>query len=150
MISQTLTSPNSNVFRIDGPTWGQVTSIYSQCSTASFPPLVFGKKNKNTVQDQFVDLLDASPKQPVYLQSMLAPSLPSHSLRSSKGISLSVPRVKTNTNTRAFHSCAPSLWKNLPLSVCSAISVATFKKHLKTYLFDLAFPPLTPAHPTAR
>ena len=36
--------------------------------------------------------------------------------------------------------CSPSLWNNLPLSVCSATSVATFKKYLKTPLFDLAFP----------
>ena len=80
-------------------------------------------------------------KQPVYLHFMLAASLPSHSLRSNKSISLWVPRVKTNTGARAFHSCAPSLWNILPLSVRSAISVATFKKHLKTRLFDLAFPP---------
>ena len=80
-------------------------------------------------------------EQPVYLHSMLAASLPSHSLRSNKGISLSVPKVKTNTGARAFHACDLSLWNDLPLSVRSAISVATFKKHLKTRLFDLAFPP---------
>ena len=80
-------------------------------------------------------------RQPVYIHSMLAVSLPSHSPRSSKGISLSVPRVKTNSGARAFHSCAPSLWNNLPLSIRSAISVAAFKKHLKTHLFDLAFSP---------
>ena len=57
-----------------------------------------------------------------------------------KDNSLSVRKVKTNTGARAFHSCAPSLWNNLPLSVRSAITVATFKKHLKTNLFDLAFP----------
>ena len=45
---------------------------------------------------------------PVYLQSVLAASLPSRSLRSSKGSSLSVPRVHTNTGAMAFHSCAPS------------------------------------------
>ena len=66
-------------------------------------------------------------------------------LRSNKDNSLSVSRVKTNTGQRAFHSCAPSLWNNLPLSVRSAISVATFKKHLKTRLFDFDFPPKTPA-----
>ena len=71
-------------------------------------------------------------KQPVYLRSKLAVLLPSHSPRSNKGISLSVPRVKTNSGARAFHSCAPSLWNNLPLSVRSAISVAAFKKHLNT------------------
>ena len=38
-------------------------------------------------------------KQTVYLHSMLEPSLPSCSLRSSKGISPSVPIVKANTGT---------------------------------------------------
>ena len=80
-------------------------------------------------------------KQPVFLHSMLAASIPSRSLRSNNDNSLSVPSVKTNTGARAFQSCAPSLWNNLPLSVRSASSVATFKKYLKTHLFDLAFPP---------
>ena len=80
-------------------------------------------------------------KQPVYVHSMFAASLPSRSLRSNNDNSLSVPRVKTSTGTRAFHSCTPSLWTNLPLSVHSAISVATCKEHLKTHLFDWAFPP---------
>ena len=79
-------------------------------------------------------------KQPVYLHFLLAASIPSRSLRSNNDNSLSVPRVKTNTGARAFHSYDPSLWNNLPLSVRSASSVATFKKYLKTHLFDLAFP----------
>ena len=88
-------------------------------------------------------------EQAVYFHSMLAPSFPFHSLRSSKGISLPVPGVKINTCTRAFHCCAPPLWNNLPLSVCSAISIATFKKRLKTHVFDLAFPPETLVYPMA-
>ena len=80
-------------------------------------------------------------EQPVYLRSLIAISLPSRSLRSNRGITLSIPRIKTNTGVRAFSSCAPSLWNNLPLSVRSATSVATFRRRLKTYLFDLAFPP---------
>ena len=118
----------------------QISSIYSQCSTASslhWFPLRFRIMFK-------INLLTYKPlreKQCVYLQCMLAASLPSRSLRSNKDNSLSVPRVKTNTGARAFHSCAPSLGSNLPLSVRSAISVATFKKHLKTHLLDLAFPP---------
>ena len=67
-------------------------------------------------------------KQPVYLHSMLAASIPFCSLRSNNDNSLSVPRVKTNTGARAFHS-----WNNLPRSVRSASSVATFKKYLKTH-----------------
>ena len=79
-------------------------------------------------------------KQPVYLHSMLAASIPSRSLRSNNDNSLSVPRVKTNTGARTFHSCAPSLWNNLPLSVRSASSFATFRKYLKTHLLIWPFP----------
>ena len=88
-------------------------------------------------------------KQPVYLHSMLAASIPSCSLRSNNDNSLSVPRVKTNTDVTAFQSCAPSLWNNLPLFVHSASSVATFKKYLKIHLFDLAFTPQIPSLPMA-
>ena len=80
-------------------------------------------------------------KQPVYLHSMLAAVTPSRSLRSNNDNRLSVPGVKTNTGDRASHSCTPSLWNNFLLSVRSAISVATFKKYLKTHLLDFAFPP---------
>ena len=79
-------------------------------------------------------------EQPVYLRSLIAISLPSRSLRSNRGISLSIPRIKINTGAMAFSSCAHSLWNNLPLSVHSATSVATFRRRLKTYIFDLAFP----------
>ena len=58
-------------------------------------------------------------EQPVYLRSLITTSLPSRSLRSNRGITLSIPRIKTNTGARAFSSCAPSLWNNLPLSVRS-------------------------------
>ena len=77
-------------------------------------------------------------KWPVYLHSMLFASLPFRSLWSKKDNSLS---IKTNTGARAFHPCAPSLWKNRPLSDQLVISVATFQKHLKTHLFDLGLPP---------
>ena len=82
-------------------------------------------------------------KQPVYLHSTLEASLSSRSLRSNICISLSVSGVKTNTGARAFHSCAPSPWNNLLLSVCPAISIATFKKVLNTHLLDLGFRPQT-------
>ena len=80
-------------------------------------------------------------EQPVYLRSLIAAFLPSRSLRSNREITLSIPRIKANTATRAFSSCVPSLWNNLPLSVRSATSVATFRKRLKTNVFDLASPP---------
>ena len=80
-------------------------------------------------------------EQPVYLRSLIAISLPSRSLRSNRGITLSIPRIETITGARAFSSCAPSLWNNLLLSVRSVTSVATFRRRLETYLFDLTPPP---------
>ena len=79
-------------------------------------------------------------EQPVYLGALIATSLSSRSLRSNRGITLSIPRIKSNTGARGFSSCAPSLWNNLLLSVRSATSDATCRRRLKTYLFDLAFP----------
>ena len=49
-------------------------------------------------------------EQPVYLSSLIATSLPSCSQRSNRGITLSVPRIRTNTGARAFSSCASLLF----------------------------------------
>ena len=148
MVSQTLTSPNFNVLRIDWTALCQSTYVYLQCSTDSiaFPSLIT-RKLRIFLKISLLTYTKLHEKQPVYLHAMLAPSLPSRSLRSNKRISLSVPWIKTHTGARAFHSFTPFLWNNRPLSVRSAISVATCKKHLKTHLFDLAFPPKTPACP---
>ena len=76
----------------------------------------------------------------VFLYSLLPTSLPSRSLRSNKGITLLVPRIKTNACSVAFRSWTPSLWSSLLLFVRSTTSVATFRRRVKTYVFDLAFP----------
>ena len=81
-------------------------------------------------------------EQPLYLRSLLATSLPSRSLRSNRGITLSIHRMRTNTGARAFSSCAPSLWNNLLLPVCSATLVATFRRRLKNIPFRLGLPPV--------
>ena len=50
-------------------------------------------------------------EQPAYLRSLIATSLPSRSLRSNRGITLSVPRIRTNTGTRQGPSAlAPLLF----------------------------------------
>ena len=82
-----------------------------------------------------------STTQPAYLHDLLSISHPSHSLRQNKGKLLSVPRIKSKTGARAFSSCAPVLRNSLPLSLRSAGSEYTFRKQLKTYLFNLAYPP---------
>lgn len=82
-----------------------------------------------------------SSEQPSYLHDLLKVSVPNRSLRSSNKKLLTVPRVKSHTGTRAFSSCAPVLWNNLPLSLRLIKSKPSFRKHLKTHLFGMAYPP---------
>jgi hypothetical protein len=82
-----------------------------------------------------------STGQPSYLSTLISRAAPSRTLRSNKGLLLSVPRMKTKTGDRAFSACAPTLWNKLPLSVRSSDTLSAFRKHLKTHLFGLAYPP---------
>ena len=84
-------------------------------------------------------------EQPVCLRSLIATSLPSRSPRS-KEESLCPSLGSGPTLAQgAFSSCAVSLWNNLPLSVRSATSVATFRRRLKTYLSTWPPPPPPPS-----
>ena len=122
LVLQTLASPNFNVFRINWPTLGwshlPFLVLFHCCIPFIGNQLKFGVDSKICL----LTYMTLREKQPVYLHSMLATSLPSRSLRSKKEITVFVPWVNTITGMRAFHSCAPSLWNNLPLSVCSATS----------------------------
>ena len=78
-----------------------------------------------------------STGRPSYLASMLNLYTPSRCLRSTDSQQLTVPRIKTQFAGRAFAHSAPGLWNTLPDSLrCSTHSLAAFKKHLKTHLFE--------------
>ena len=79
-------------------------------------------------------------KQSAYLHSRLAPSRPSCSLRSNKGITLSVPMVKTDAGAKVFHSFIPFLWNNIPLSVRSVqlqLSGSVYRRIFMTWPLPL-------------
>ena len=52
-----------------------------------------------------------------------------------------VPRIKTETGSRAFSISGPALWYALSVPIHNAKTILTFRKLLKSHLFDLAFPP---------
>ena len=79
--------------------------------------------------------------QPPYLASLLYFSNIRRQLRSSTSQQLSIPRIKLNLGKRAFSVAAPIIWNELPTTLKSCESLASFRKHLKTYLFKIAFPP---------
>ena len=52
---------------------------------------------------------------------------------------LSVLSVKTHAGTRAFSVAVPALWNSLPELVNLSNSIVSFRQHLKTDLFRLAY-----------
>jgi hypothetical protein len=86
-------------------------------------------------------LHDAAPE---YLQELISKHQPQRTLRSASHCRLRIPSVRSgNTNKktlgfRAFVSSAPTLWNPLPLSLKESDSCASFKRALKTHLYQRA------------
>lgn len=77
---------------------------------------------------------------PQYISDLIQPYSPPRSLRSSGKRLLVVPHTHLKTRgDRSFQALAPTLWNDLPLSVRCLNSVVSFKKHLKTILFERAY-----------
>ena len=74
---------------------------------------------------------------PKYIEDSLHIYRPSRSLRSSNSLLLQVPRTFHTWGDHSFSHMGPTLWNSLPFSLRNAPTLSTFKKHLKTYLYDL-------------
>ena len=77
--------------------------------------------------------------QPNYLHQLITTYTPSRLLRLSDAGLLVVLRTSTTTVACVFRVTAPRIWNALPETICSATSVSQFTKHLKSYLFSVAF-----------
>ena len=74
---------------------------------------------------------------PSYLSDILHPYLPPRTLRSLDTSLLTIPRFCLETyGTRSFSVFGPTVWNSLPLSLRKTQCFSTFKKKLKTYLFE--------------
>ena len=113
---QTSISPNFSVSGIDWPVLWQSCHHLPCFLLHSLPWLAV--KFRIDFNTRLLTYKTRCAKQPVYLQTVLATSLPSHQLRSHKRITLSVPGVKTNAGSRVFHS-AP-----LPCGTTSCIKTS--------------------------
>ena len=76
---------------------------------------------------------------PAYIDDLLQLYHPSRNLRSSNKLNLIVPKSRNSWGDRSFSCAAPRIWNTLPFYIKSASTLVTFKKHLKTYLFNEAF-----------
>ncbi len=79
--------------------------------------------------------------EPKYLKTRLIPRPTSHSTRYSAGLSFVVPHSRTVIGASCFSVCGPRLWNSLPISLRITNTLSSFRSCLKTYMFDLAYPP---------
>jgi exonuclease III len=79
--------------------------------------------------------------QPSYLRLKLTYQNHRYSTRSLDNPTLFVPETRTVLGRRAFSVAGPRLWNSLPPCVRKTDSILSFRKKLKSHLFDIAFPP---------
>jgi len=79
---------------------------------------------------------------PTYLSDLISiKSNSSYNLWSTGKLLLDHPKGKmlATLGARSFSAAAPKLWSSLPLEVCQATSLDSYKSRLKTYLFKKYF-----------
>lgn len=78
---------------------------------------------------------------PQYLKDLITVKEPMRDLRSNVSTVLEVPGFNSRNSLadRSFASVAPKLWNKLPLKVKLAKSLNSFKKNLKTHLFQHSY-----------
>jgi len=78
--------------------------------------------------------------EPSYLSELISPYVLARTLRSSNTCLLAIPTgVTSHFASRSFSASAPSTWNSLPLHIRSLENLATFKRQLKSHLFQSAF-----------
>ena len=84
--------------------------------------------------------LSRTGKQPLYLHYLITPALVQLLLPSSSNL-LFKPKGNTSIGNRAFTVGVPTFLNMLPSSVKPVENIAIFHSQLKTYLYNLAYPP---------
>ena len=81
-------------------------------------------------------LLQSCTQPPTYMSESVQPVTSNpvrQRLRSASSLDFIVPRTRTK-----FSVAGPTVWNSLPESVRSAETLASFKRKLKTYLFNIS------------
>jgi len=76
---------------------------------------------------------------PPYLADLLQYHKPTNSTRSSASHLLSLPRHNVSFGTRTFRISAPKIWNSLLHQILQSQTLDSFRRHLKTYYFQLAY-----------
>ena len=84
---------------------------------------------------------------PPYLSDLLQSHEPTRSLRSSSPHQFSVSCYNLTFGSRVFRFSTPRVWNSLPVSIHESQSLPTFRRHLKTFYFQSAYPLQLPTLP---
>ena len=77
-----------------------------------------------------------STGQPTYLHHLLQPYIPLCSIYSARQQLLHIPPLKTNFSRWVFRHAAHTVWNNIPLTIQKSGTLNTFKRCLKSHLFN--------------
>jgi len=77
-----------------------------------------------------------STGQPTYLHHLLQPYTPLRSICSASQQLLHIPPLRTNFSWWAFRHAAPTVWNDIPLTIWESGTLNTFKRRLKSHLFN--------------
>ena len=76
----------------------------------------------------------------VFVHSLLHRHTQCRTLRSASAHLLSVTRCNLSFGAHGFRTAAPAIWNSLPANVRSSATLSTFRRHLKSHLFQSSFP----------
>jgi len=76
---------------------------------------------------------------PAYLSHLIRDYQAERTLRSADKLLFSVPRMALSLSAKAFSVSAPTVWNSLSHNCRSAELFSTFKRNLKTKLFDTVY-----------
>ena len=77
---------------------------------------------------------------PQYICDLIIPRTNNRAVRSNNSFALVVPMIKLkHYRERSFSYAAPVEWNKLNVEIRSLSNLETFKKKVKTYLFNIAF-----------
>ena len=72
-----------------------------------------------------------------YINELISIKIVSRDLRNNKGLLLMEHTPNSTFGERAFSVAAPKLWNKLPFAIRNIDNINSFKKELKTYLFQI-------------
>ena len=125
-------------FPFDWPASVSNILIVGRNFTSRIRPMTLASTNTFPIYESHAFGVISAEFSITYLYPAFFSNIP-RQLRSSTSQQLSIPRTELNLGKRAFSVAAPIIWNELPTTLKSCESLASFRKHLKTYLFKIAF-----------